>query len=262
MEHLLVVVLGFVLSFLIGLTGVGGGALVAPALYVVLGLTYTDAVALSLAYSVFTKIVSAAQHLRQGTVLWKITLLYGLTGVPGAIIGSRLMYWTGPAASERIFPPVMGGLLVLVALLILSQATIQRLATWQKPFSPHAFTMGGVLAIAAFQLIVGAVLGFTSVGSGSLVIVSMLYLFQMNAKEIVGCNIVIALMMVLPAGIVHYSAGSVRWKILALLLLGSLAGAVLGAKVTLLVPDRVLTFVIALLIVAAAVATVAKAWSS
>ena len=79
--------LGFVLGFLVGMTGVGGGALVAPALYVILGVDYGQSVALSLIYSVFTKIVSAVQHLRQGTVLWKISLLYGLTAIPGTVLG-------------------------------------------------------------------------------------------------------------------------------------------------------------------------------
>ena len=101
MDILIAVPLGFVLGFLIGLTGVGGGALVAPALYVILGVGYGAAVALSLVYSLFTKVIGAAQHVRQGTVLWRITLLYGVLGIPGAVFGSRFVYAAIPPCSGR-----------------------------------------------------------------------------------------------------------------------------------------------------------------
>jgi uncharacterized membrane protein YfcA len=71
---------------------VGGGALVAPALYVVLQVSYAQAVTLSLIYSVFTKILGVLQHLRQGNVAWRITLLYWMPGIPGAVLGSQVLY--------------------------------------------------------------------------------------------------------------------------------------------------------------------------
>lgn len=258
MDGLIAVPLGFVLGFLIGLTGVGGGALVAPALYVLLGLGYGEAVALSLIYSLFTKVASAVQHLRQGTVLWKITLAYGLTGIPGAILGSRLVYLADPDL-QRLFPLLMAAVLLVVAGLLLAEATVQTLAARPKPFSPHDLRGPGLVGIAAFQVLVGALLGVTSIGSGTLVILSMVYLFRMSAREIVGSNIVIALIMVIPAALTHYAAGGVDWRLLGFLLLGSLGGAVLGSRATMVLPERALKLAIVALIVAGAAATVAKA---
>jgi len=94
------------------------------------------------------------------------------------------------------------------------------------------------------------------------VILSMLYLFRMSAKEIVGSNIVIALIMVIPASLTHYAAGGVSWPVLILLMLGSLVGTVLGSKATMVVPERALKFVIAILIVLGAASTIVKAWVS
>lgn len=259
MDLLIAVPLGFVLGFLIGLTGVGGGALVAPALYVVLGLPYGEAVALSLIYSLFTKIVSGVQHLRQGTVLWKITLVYGLLGIPGAVLGSRLVYLAGPGAQRR-FPLIMGAVLLVVSALMLLETAMRSLAARQKPFSPHRFGARGIAGIAALQLFVGVLLGVTSIGAGSIIILSMVFLFRMSAREIVGSNIVIALIMVVPAGFTHYLAGGVDWRLLALLLLGSVGGAVLGSKSTMLLPDRALKLAMIALIVGGAVSTIAKAW--
>src|SRR5262245_31523830 len=258
MEYLVAVPLGFALGFLIGLTGVGGGALVAPALYVVLGLPYGEAVGLSLIYSLFTKIISAVQHFRQESVVWNVTLLYGLAGMPGAVIGSHLIYRAG-TQHHRTFSLLMGGVLIFVAALILMEATMRRVSAWEKPFSPHELTWQVVLVVLPLQLVVGTLLGLTSVGSGSLVVLSMLYLFRMSAREIVGSNIVIALIMVIPAGLTHYAMGALDWRLLGLLLVGSAVGAVLGSKATLIAPERELKLAIAALIVAGAIATIVKA---
>jgi hypothetical protein len=260
LEALVEVGLGLILGFLIGLTGVGGGALVAPALFVLLGLGYGESVAVSLVYSLFTKVVAAVQHLRQGTVLWRITLLYGLLGIPGAVVGSRLVHQV-PEGAALIFPLAMGGILLLIAVLIFLESAVGGLALREKPFSPHYFTPAGIAAIAAFQLVVGVLMGVTSVGGGSLVILSMVYLFRMSAPEIVGSNIVIALLMATPASLTHLAIQRVNWRLLVLLLAGSLAGTPLGARAAMRVPDRPLKRVIALLVVVGAVATIGKAWS-
>ena len=258
MDLLIAVPLGFVLGFFIGLTGVGGGALVAPALYVILGLSYGEAVGLSLVYALLTKVMGAAQHIRQGTVLWRVTLWYGLAGVPGALAGSYAVYLASPAM-RRLFPMVMAGVLLLVSGLLLAEATIRGAAARQQPFSPHMIGAPEALAIVAVQLVVGPLLGLTSVGAGSIVILSMLFLFRMSAREVVGSNIVIALIMVIPAGVTHYAAAGVDWRLLGALLLGSVGGTVLGSRATLMVPERTLKLAIVALIVAGAVATILKA---
>lgn len=232
--------------------------MVAPALYVILGLSYPEAIALSLVYSLLTKVVGAVQHVRQGTVLWKITLLYGLTGIPGAVLGSYLIYFTA-GATARVFPYLMAALLIVVAALILLETLLRSLASREKPFSPHVLTPGGMAAIAGFQLVVGVLLGITSVGSGSLVILSMLYLFRMTAHQIVGSNLVIALIMVIPAGLTHLALGGTDVSLLAMLMIGSVVGTVIGARTALRLPESGLKLAIVALILSGALATVIKA---
>jgi uncharacterized protein len=258
MDILIAVPLGFVLGFLIGLTGVGGGALVAPALYVILGVGYGPAVALSLIYSLFTKVIGAAQHVRQGTVLWRITLLYGGLGIPGAVFGSRLVYGADPAV-QRALPVVMGVVLLGVAALMLMETAVRALASYERPLSPHDISAPVVAGVGALQAVVGTLLGITSVGSGSLIILSMLYLFRMSAREIVGSNIVISLIMVVPASLTHYWEGGLDWRLLGALLMGSVGGVVLGARTTLVMPERALKLSIIALVVVAAVATLIRA---
>jgi uncharacterized membrane protein YfcA len=238
---------------------VGGGALVAPALYVVLQVSYAQAVALSLIYSVFTKILGFFQHLRQGNVSWHVTLIYGVTGIPGAVLGSQLLY-TAQGPDQRVFPFLMSGVLVIAASLILLEAGVQAIARWEKPLNPERIGWKGTAAIAGFQLLVGALMGLTSVGSGSLVILSMLYFIRMPTRQIVGTNLTVALIMVIPASLTHLAASGVDLPRLLLLLVGSLFGTVLGSKATLVIPDHLLKFLIAGLLLISAVATVLKAW--
>lgn len=231
----------------------------APALYVVLQVSYAQAVTLSLIYSVFTKILGFLQHLRQGNVSWHVTLIYGVTGIPGAVLGSQLLY-TAQGPDQRVFPFLMSGVLVIAASLILLEAGVQAIARWEKPLNPERIGWKGTAAIAGFQLLVGALMGLTSVGSGSLVILSMLYFIRMPTRQIVGTNLTVALIMVIPASLTHLAASGVDLPCLLLLLVGSLFGTVLGSKATLVIPDHLLKFLIAGLLLISAVATVLKAW--
>lgn len=236
----------------------GGGALVAPALYVILGMTYTEAVAASLVYSVFTKMVGFTQHLRLGTVLWRMALLYGIPAIPGAIIGSQLLY--AFESSERLFALVMSGVLVLVALFLLLEANIKRIGDREKPFDPDHVGLRGGIVVALIAFAVGILLGITSVGSGSIIILTMVLLFRMTARQVVGTNIAIALVMVIPAGLSHFASGGVRVDVLLLLLLGSVFGTVLGSRATMIVPDRGLKIIMSVLILISAAATTLRAW--
>ncbi|HCH37854.1 MAG TPA: hypothetical protein DEU67_07510, partial [Acidobacteria bacterium] len=153
-----IISIGFILGFLIGLTGVGGGALLAPALYAVLGLGYQAAVSVTLIYAVITKAFSAVQHVRQGTVLWRVTLLYGGLGIPGAILGARIIHWTNDS-TQQVFPFVMSGLLMLVASLIIWESGESSASGRRKPFSPFNIKTRGVLAVAVVQSFAGVLLG-------------------------------------------------------------------------------------------------------
>jgi uncharacterized protein len=256
----LTVGLGAVLGFFIGLTGVGGGALVAPSIYVLLGTTFTQAVGLSLVYALFTKVLAFAQHQRSGNIEWRTALLYGLAGIPGALLGSALLYATG--WSERFFAGVMAIVLILVGVLLLLDANIGRLAGRRRPFDPQHLGARAAVALAALSFCVGILLGMTSIGSGSVIVLSMALLLRMSARVIVGTNIAISLIMLIPASAAHLLAGGVEAERITLLLVGSVVGVTLGTRATSLISERWLRSAIALLVIVSSVATVTRAWSS
>jgi uncharacterized protein len=114
--------------------------------------------------------------------------------------------------------------------------------------------------VAIIQLGVGILMGLTSVGSGSLVILSMLWLFDLPAKLIVGSSLVIALIMILPAAATHFVAAGVSWATLTPMLAGSAGGAVLGSRTVLLMRERDLKLAIIALVMLGGIATIVKAW--
>lgn len=259
---LVIIGLGFLLAYVIGLTGVGGGALVAPALFIILDLPYGDAIGTSLVYALVAKILSAAQHIRQATVHWRVALLFGLWGVPGAVAGSYLLQGVGRELGW-LFPLLMGGLLLLVAGLLAGEARGLPHFHRREALRPEKISALAWLGIGAYNLTVGALMGVTSIGSGSLIILSIVYLFDLPARTVVGTNIVLALMMVLPAAATHFGLGGVNLRVLGFLLLGSLAGALLGSRTTVWIPDRVLQFAMVLFIAVSAIATFIKVgWAS
>lgn len=258
LDALLTIAIGFALGVLIGLTGVGGGALVAPALYVVLGMTYTTAVAMSLVYSVFTKIVGFFQHLRLGNIDWKLTFVYSAAAIPGAVIGARALYEA--RASERTFALGMALILAAVALLIFAEAGVAALSTWKKPFDVTRLGATAVVTISVLSFFVGILLGMTSVGSGSVIILSMIFLFRVPARVVVGSNIAIALVMVVPAGLTHVLVGGIDVRRVTLLMVGSVLGAVIGSRGTTWLKDRQLKLLIAAIVMVSAVATFLKAF--
>ena len=258
LEIVVTIGIGFVLGFLIGLTGVGGGALVAPALYVILGLGYSAAVSLSLIYSVFTKIVGFIQHFQLDNIDWKLTLYYSIPAIPGAVLGSRILY-TAPEL-ERVYAFAMVGILIAVALGMLAEAAVRGLASRAKPFDVERLGPRAIVAVALIGFFVGILLGVTSVGSGSVIILTMVFLFRMPARRIVGTNIAIAIVMTVPAGLTHAIVGGVETRRLLLLMAGSIAGTLLGSRGTMWLPDRQLRVAIGLILVLSAVATIIKAW--
>jgi len=252
--------LGAALGFFIGLTGVGGGALVAPSIYVLLGTTFMQAVSLSLMYSVFTKALAFAQHQRSANIHWRTALLYGVAGIPGALLGSALLYATG--WSERLFAGVMAGVLILVGVALLLDANLGRLAARPRPFDPEHLSGSAAAGLAGLSFGVGILLGMTSIGSGSVIVLSMALLLRMNARLIVGTNIAISLIMLIPTSAAHLVAGGIEADRITLLFVGSVVGVTLGTRATTLISDRSLRTVIALLVIVSSVATVARAWST
>ncbi len=255
---------GLLIGFLIGLTGMGGGSLLAPILILFFRVPPVWAVGTDIAYSTVTKALGSIVHIRQKNVNFKVALWLACGSVPATLLSISLVQYIrkhyGDVVNGVIIHSIGFTLLLVAVLLVLKPYIMGRLekkrlearkqtalgddtgiATsnrWEKRYRPVVTALVGAF--------VGFLVGLTSVGSGTLIIVSLAFLFpRLTSKELVGTDIFQAFMLLAAGAIAYLSAGTINWSIAGLLLIGSLPGVFLGSKLSKFIPDRYLRPVLA-----------------
>ncbi len=243
------VLVGLGIGALVGLTGVGGGSLMTPILIVFFRLPPSVAIGTDLVNAAITKVVGAAQHMRQGTVDLAIVGNLAVGSVPAAIFGVGLVKIIRTAwgdSGETVLTVILAWTLILVALVMLARIVFgERLADLGKRSGLKTPARRRVLT-AILGLVAGILVSLTSVGAGSIVMVLLVILYAASAKRLVGTDIVHAAMLASVAAIGHLWAGDVNWSVALTLLLGSIPGVLLGSRMSLKLPDTVLRVALAL----------------
>ncbi|HEY8676594.1 MAG TPA: sulfite exporter TauE/SafE family protein [Candidatus Dormibacteraeota bacterium] len=246
---------GLLVGFVVGLTGMGGGALMTPILVVVFNIQPLAAVSSDLVASFFMRPVGALVHLRQGTVNRGLVKWLVLGSVPSAFAGVLILRAIGTGRHvQDVVQIVLGiallvaaGAIVLKALMNLRQRARGEHLTVTDPFAITVRPLRTVL-IGALG---GLVVGMTSVGSGSLIIVLLLFLYpKIRASQLVGTDLVQAIPLVGAASLGHLLFGDFRLALTISLLVGSIPGVYLGARVSSRAPARLLRRVLAFVLLA------------
>lgn len=245
---------GFLVGVLIGLTGMGGGALMTPFLILVLGTRPIVAVGTDLAYGAVTKLVGAFLHWRQGTVDLQLVKRLAIGSLPAglaAVVALNSMSHSGMDADEAV-RQALGGVLIVVAAILLSRVSGLKLPDMPQHWRDALQGRGTVIAGA----IVGALVGFTSVGSGSLLVPFLIAAFPLTSAQIVGTDVFHAAILVSVTAIGHAQGGTVDWMIVAGLLAGSIPGVALGSWMAPRMPARALRIGLAALLLATGISLV------
>jgi uncharacterized protein len=234
-------ILGFTVGVLIGLTGMGGGALMTPAL-ILLGLARpTLAVGTDLVWNALTKGVGSIVHLRQSTVDTGIVKRLAKGSIPGALCGIALLAYLrhhGLKAEDRLVMWVLGSALICVAIgLFLRSALGRNLPT----LGEEGVRRGPAWITTAVGAVVGFLVSITSVGSGSLIVASLVFIYPTTPlRKLVGSDIFHALFLVGVAALGHLGLGTIDVKLLLGLLIGSVPGVWIGSKLTAMFPEKIL----------------------
>jgi len=253
---------GLLIGFLVGLTGMGGGSLLAPIMILFFRIPPVWAVGTDLAYSTVTKAVGSIVHIRQKNVNFKVAFWLAAGSVPATFLSVLLVQYIRKhygAIINGIIIHAIGFTLILVAIMLVLKPYIMRRLerrnletqkqealdgvasshnTWEKRYRP--------LVTALVGAFVGFLVGLTSVGSGTLIIVSLAFLFpRLTSKELVGTDVFQAFMLLASGAIGYLNAGTINWTIAGLLLIGSLPGVVMGSKFSKYVPERYMRPVLA-----------------
>ena len=256
---------GLFIGFLVGLTGMGGGSLLAPIMILIFRVPPVWAVGTDIAYSTVTKAVGSLVHIRQKSVNFKVALWLAYGSVPATVLSISLVQYIRKHYGDvvnGIIIHAIGFTLILVAVLLVLKPYLMRwlerrqlevrkqaalegevtasqgATTWEKRYRPFL-----TVFVGAF---VGFLVGLTSVGSGTLIIVSMAFLFpRLTSRELVGTDVFQAFMLLAAGAITYLVAGTINWTLVGLLLIGSIPGVFMGSKLSKYIPDRYMRPVLA-----------------
>ncbi|MBW9215081.1 sulfite exporter TauE/SafE family protein [Mumia sp. zg.B53] len=235
-----ILAVSFGVGIVVGLTGMGGGALMTPAL-IFLGINPTAAVANDLVAASVNKSVGAAVHAREGSPNWRLAGWLMLGSVPTAAAGAFIIEAVGGAGDQTAFvKTAIGAALVLTAATYTLRSFLNVRAVRQgRPASTDDPTLRPIPTVLV-GAVGGLLVGVTSVGSGSLIMVSLLLLYPaLTAVRLVGTDLVQAVPLVLSAAITHVLITGVDLEVLVPLILGGTPGTYIGARIANRVPQGI-----------------------
>jgi uncharacterized membrane protein YfcA len=227
------IAVGFGVGTLIGMTGVGGGVLLLPVLIFGLRVPPIIAVGSDAAFNFVTKIGSGWMHLSKGTVRRRVVLALAVGSVPGSIAGVNFLAYLHHVHGDGVntfIRSAIGLLLVCIPTLLFFQSQIEEHVTHHPP------TMKGFVGMSAIGLLAGFLVGMTSVGSGSIIMMLLLLLYSFSPKVMVGTDIVHAVVLTGVTGVLQFHFGNVDLPLVATLLIGSIPGGLLGSHLSTRVP--------------------------
>lgn len=251
---LMLSVAGLLVGLLVGLTGMGGGALLTPLLVLFFRVEPLAAISSDLLTSLVMKPVGGAVHARHRTVNWRLVGWLTAGSVPaafaGAIVIGMIAHQDGVQGSLKVIIGV--ALCASVALMVLRQVIDRRARRRPDTDAPLVVRPARTLLIG---VVGGFAVGMTSVGAGSLIIAMLVMAYpKLKPGQLVGTDIVQAIPLVAAATLGHLIFGDVQFALTGFLLLGALPGVYLGARLSAQGPATVIRPVIAAVLLASALA--------
>lgn len=246
---------GALTGFVVGLTGVGGGALMTPILLIFFGVSPTTAIATDLWFAAITKLVGARVHHTNGNVDWQVAKRLWLGSLPMALLIVVIVSLGAQVAKVDWLTKAIGFVVLITAIGLLIAPKLVAYARGRRIGQPERFKA----VQPALTVVSGGVLGLcvalTSVGAGALGSVMLLYLYplRMTPHRLVATDIVHAIPLAVVAGLGYLFAGMVDWWMLASLLVGSIPTVLLGSLIAGKIPGRGIQIALALVLVAAGI---------
>jgi uncharacterized protein len=249
-----IVVAGFIVGCLVGMTGAGGGALMTPILVLLFGVAPSSAVSSDIVSSAIMKPFGGALHYRRGTVHLRMVAWLSAGSVPAAFAGVFIDHALGhPQEMQRRLEYAIGATLVLAAAALVTRLLLdsaRRRQAEADPDPPIQVKRALTVAIGAFG---GLMVGITSIGAGSLMIVLLMTAYpRMSMRRLVGTDIVQSIPLVGAAALGHVLFGDFSFGLTTSITIGSIPGVLLGAALSTRASSDVLRPILAAVLLASA----------
>ena len=238
-----------VVGLLVGLTGAGGGALMTPMLILLFGVKPSAAISSDLVAAVLMRPVGAIVHLRKGTVNLRLVGWLVLGSVPFAFLGSYLLHLLGDSSSAQTdVERFLGAALLLGAFAMVLRYLLDLRGGQTRQGKVQELTVKPPLTVA-IGAVGGLIVGLTSVGSGSLMIVLLLFLYPaIGANQLVGTDLTQAVPLTVAAALGALAFNHIEFSVTTSIILGSVPAVLIGSFLSSRAPDKyirpAITFVI------------------
>lgn len=259
----------FLVAVVVGLTGMGGGALMTPMLVTFFGVPPLTAVSSDLVAAAVMKPVGSVVHLRRGTVNLRLVAWLCAGSIPAAFCGVLIARALGRGANvQQVIQYALGVALLIAAaglavrgyLALRDRAEHRTTETGRRTASPGEPAATEVPDVAVrpiptvlIGIVGGLVVGMTSVGSGSLIIVALLAIYpRLKANQLVGTDLMQAVPLVASAAFGHILFGDFKLSVTAALLVGSIPGVYLGSRISSRAPGGLIRRALAFVLLASA----------
>ncbi len=253
----LIIVFGLGVGILVGLTGIGGGSLMTPLLLIVIGTQPVVAVGTDIAYGALTKTVGGWQHLRNKTVDLGVSFWLAVGSCPGAVGGVILVESLPSPPDEALLWGVAGALALTAVITIARALFIRDVAAKER--ESVALTAKAKTTAVGLGLVLGFILGVTSVGSGALIGLALILVFRLTPHRVVGTDVFHAAVLLWAAGIAHAVAGNIDYGLMGNILIGSIPGVLVGERLARVVPPAGLRPALGATMLAASLGVASKA---
>lgn len=246
--HLGYVLAGALTGIMVGLTGVGGGALMTPILLIFFGVAPTTAIATDLWFAALTKLIGGRVHYTSGNVDWPVIKCLWLGSLPMAALIVLVVGWTAEVANVVWLTKAIGVVVLITAIGLLFAPKLTVGARARMVGQTARFTGAQSALTVAAGAVLGLCVALTSVGAGALGSVLLLYLHpqRMTPHRLVATDIVHAIPLAVVAGLGYLFADMVNVQMLASLLAGSIPSVLLGSMLARKISGRWLQIFLAL----------------
>lgn len=247
---------GLLVGIVVGVTGVGGGALMTPILVLLFNVAPQTAVGTDLLYASITKIFGTAVHHQHGTVDWQVVRRLAYGSLPAA---AATLFWMSLTDTNRVkggfIITAVGVALIITALGILLKDWMHGLGRHLRLSSTEKFKRWQPFLTVVAGIILGVLVTLTSIGAGALGTVMLVYLYplRLNASKLVGTDLTHAIPLAMIAGLGHLSLGNVDYGLLFNLLIGSIPGVLIGSMISTRAPLALIRYAIAIVLGAVAI---------
>jgi uncharacterized protein len=230
---------GVIVGFVIGLTGMGGGALMTPVLVLVFGVNPGTAVSADVVTSLVLKPFGGGIHVMRRTVNWRLVKWLMVGSVPSAFLGAYLLDEVVGTENAHTVKQILGWVLLVAAGAILAKLLLVARKNQARVTEMMDARLVRPIPTVTIGALGGLIVGMTSVGSGSLIIVMLMLLYpKLSSKEMVGTDLIQAIPLVGAAAIGHYLFGKLDISIITSVLIGAVPAVMIGAHFSSTKADR------------------------